>query len=73
MITLHSSDTYPSLNLSHAVAVVLHDIARLQTVLNSHPNPFSSAQRHRKQNPQGLKRWKPASMMLKSCCWKWAS
>lgn len=30
VITLHSCDAYPSLNLSHAVAVVLHEIARLQ-------------------------------------------
>ena len=30
IITLHSSATYPSMNLSHAVAVVLHGIASLQ-------------------------------------------
>ena len=32
VLTLHSSGSYPSLNLSHAVAVVLHDLARLQTL-----------------------------------------
>ena len=32
MLTLHSSGSYPSLNLSHAVAVVLHELARLQTL-----------------------------------------
>ena len=30
VITLHSSGDYPSLNLSHAVAVVLHEITRLR-------------------------------------------
>ena len=30
VLSLHSGEIYPSLNLSHAVAVVLHDIARLQ-------------------------------------------
>ena len=29
VLTLHSGDSYPSLNLSHAVAIVLHDMARL--------------------------------------------
>ena len=32
VLTLHSAGSYPSLNLSHAVAVVLHDLARLQTL-----------------------------------------
>jgi|TARA_E500000081_G_scaffold137105_1_gene151507 tRNA/rRNA methyltransferase len=32
VLTLHSSGSYPSLNLSHAVAVVLHELARLQTL-----------------------------------------
>lgn len=31
VVTLHSDPTYPSLNLSHAVAVVLHDLKRLQS------------------------------------------
>ena len=30
VLTLHSQEAYPSLNLSHAVAVVLHDLARHQ-------------------------------------------
>jgi len=30
VISLLSDDTYPSLNLSHAVAVVLHEVARLK-------------------------------------------
>ena len=30
VLTLHSQAAYPSLNLSHAVAVVLHDLARHQ-------------------------------------------
>jgi len=32
VLTLHSAISYPSLNLSHAVAVVLHELARLQTL-----------------------------------------
>ena len=32
VLTLRSAGSYPSLNLSHAVAVVLHDLARLQTL-----------------------------------------
>ena len=32
VLTLHSAGSYPSLNLSHAVAVVLHDLARLQSL-----------------------------------------
>ncbi|MGC6483962.1 MAG: RNA methyltransferase [Synechococcus sp.] len=35
VITLHSCAAYPSLNLSHAVAVVLHEIARLEA--SAHP------------------------------------
>ena len=30
VLSLHSNETYPSLNLSHAVAVVLHEVNRLQ-------------------------------------------
>ncbi len=30
VVTLHSDPTYPSLNLSHAVAVILHELKRLQ-------------------------------------------
>ena len=30
VLSLHSGAIYPSLNLSHAVGVVLHDLARLQ-------------------------------------------
>ena len=32
VVTLHSSSRYPSLNLSHAVAVILHDYGRLHPV-----------------------------------------
>lgn len=32
VVTLHSGSRYPSLNLSHAVAVLLHDYARLQRI-----------------------------------------
>lgn len=32
VVTLHSGSCYPSLNLSHAVAVLLHDYARLQLI-----------------------------------------
>lgn len=35
VLTLHSGESYPSLNLSHAVAVVLHDLARLQQTADS--------------------------------------
>ena len=41
VLTLHSAVSYPSLNLSHAVAVVLHDLSRLQTLpeQDSAPEP----------------------------------
>ena len=55
VITLHSSDTYPSLNLSHAVAVVLHDIARLQTGPNSHPEPVLVSPETPETEPAGPK------------------
>ncbi len=48
VLTLHSCDSYPSLNLSHAVAIVLHDMARLDhtTPPDSHcsPDPASAPQ-----------------------------
>ncbi len=50
VITLHSSSSYPSLNLSHAVAVVLHELQRckLQQQLNNEqsasPDPASPRQ-----------------------------
>ena len=34
VLTLHSGSDYPSLNLSHSVGIVLHDLARLGTSLN---------------------------------------
>jgi tRNA/rRNA methyltransferase len=34
VLTLHSGSDYPSLNLSHSVGIVLHDLARLSTNLN---------------------------------------
>ena len=39
VLTLHSAGSYPSLNLSHAVAVVLHDLARLQTLPEHDDDP----------------------------------
>ena len=39
VLTLHSAGSYPSLNLSHAVAVVLHDLARLQTLPGHDDDP----------------------------------
>jgi tRNA/rRNA methyltransferase len=35
VLTLHSGSDYPSLNLSHSVGIVLHDLARLGTDLNT--------------------------------------
>ena len=55
VITLHSSDTYPSLNLSHAVAVVLHDIARLQTGPSPHPEPVLVSSETPETEPAGPK------------------
>jgi tRNA/rRNA methyltransferase len=34
VLTLHSGSDYPSLNLSHSVGIVLHDMARLSTKLH---------------------------------------
>ena len=34
VLTLHSGSDYPSLNLSHSVGIVLHDLARLSTNLH---------------------------------------
>jgi len=39
VLTLHSAGSYPSLHLSHAVAVVLHDLARLQTLPEHDDDP----------------------------------
>lgn len=48
VLTLHSGESYPSLNLSHAVAVVLHDLARLQQTTGAatahEPDPAPPAQ-----------------------------
>ena len=48
VLTLHSGESYPSLNLSHAVAIVLHDIARLASTTASDadcsPDPAPPAQ-----------------------------
>ncbi len=44
VISLHSDDTYPSLNLSHAVAVLLHEVARLRAAPpNSEPTDATAA------------------------------
>jgi tRNA/rRNA methyltransferase len=37
VLTLHSGSDYPSLNLSHSVGIVLHDLARLSTKLHTPP------------------------------------
>ena len=39
VISLRSGEAYPSLNLSHAVAVVLHEVARLQTAIEPGGTP----------------------------------
>jgi tRNA/rRNA methyltransferase len=39
VISLRSGEAYPSLNLSHAVAVVLHEVARLQTAVEPGGTP----------------------------------
>ena len=48
VVTLHSQESYPSLNLSHAVAVVLHELARLQqhnsAAQRDDPDPASAPQ-----------------------------
>ena len=48
VLTLHSGESYPSLNLSHAVAIVLHDMARLGQDLppevESSPDPAPPSQ-----------------------------
>ena len=48
VLTLHSGDSYPSLNLSHAVAIVLHDMARLDHTTppdaQCSPDPASAPQ-----------------------------
>ena len=48
VVTLHSQESYPSLNLSHAVAVVLHELARLQQhtseAQRDDPDPASAPQ-----------------------------
>ena len=36
VLSLHSSETYPSLNLSHAVGILLHELRRLQPVSYTH-------------------------------------
>ena len=37
VVRLHSGDAYPSLNLSHAVAVLLHELERTRRQPNPHP------------------------------------
>ena len=47
VLSLHSDASYPSLNLSHAVAVVLHELLRLDqesTPSEPHPDPAPAAQ-----------------------------
>ena len=42
VIRLQSSPSYPSLNLSHAVAIVLHDLARLRGTISGHTSIVSN-------------------------------
>lgn len=56
VITLHSHGDYPSLNLSHAVAVVLHDIARLKACpQDTKQSPAIQAPDDAAHNPAGPK------------------
>ena len=43
VLTLHSGSDYPSLNLSHSVGIVLHDLARLSTNLHALPTAGPTA------------------------------
>ena len=43
VLTLHSGSDYPSLNLSHSVGIVLHDMARLSANLHIPPTADPSA------------------------------
>ncbi len=55
VIALHSSDTYPSLNLSHAVAVVLHEIARLEAGPSPKAEPWLVSPETPETEPAGPK------------------
>ena len=56
VISLRSAEAYPSLNLSHAVAVVLHEVARLQATIGpgappgGHQNSGPSSNLHSNLN-----------------------
>ena len=66
VICLHSDDTYPSLNLSHAVAVLLHEVARLRAAaLNPEPiQPSASTRPEGSHEPDG----EPAGPKVLDAC-----
>lgn len=59
VISLHSSDAYPSLNLSHAVAVLLHEVARLRatglTLKTNQPSAAIGTDHNSDDDPAGPK------------------
>lgn len=42
LVTIKTSDAYPSLNLSHAVAIVLHELAKVRDTLGASASPLRS-------------------------------
>ena len=65
VLCLQSGEAYPSLNLSHAVAVVLHELARLRSGTTATPSiePPSRTQPPPKP-PQ------PVWTTQRTCCWR---
>ena len=53
VISLRSAEAYPSLNLSHAVAVVLHEVARLQATIGPGRTPGGMINSDLNQDLQG--------------------
>ena len=53
VISLRSGEAYPSLNLSHAVAVVLHEVARLQATIGPGGTPGGTINSDLNQDLQG--------------------
>lgn len=60
VLTLHSSDSYRSLNLSHAVAVTLHELNRIKST----SSPFINRQSVNPANPQELEEFLGAAKDL---------
>lgn len=61
ILRLETSEAYASMNLSHAVAVCLHELRRC-------PAPTAPS-----RSPASGSNWRPHSAMRKTCCWRWAS